>query len=142
MKTAYTGGCQCGNVRYEVFENDKPRQIFVCHCAECQRQSGSAFGMVMVIDESDLKITKGKLRTFSRKADSGREVLGAFCPECGTRIFHKLESRPGAVSLKPGTLDDTSFLEPQAHLWIKSKQKWVNIPEGVTAHEKQPSRLE
>jgi hypothetical protein len=136
MATSYKGGCQCGAVRYEVV--GAPRQVIVCHCSECQRQSGSAFGMTMVIDEGALRLTQGELKTFARKADSGREVLGAFCPQCGTRIYHKLEWRPGALSLKPGTLDDTSWLKPQVHIWTDSKQRWLDIPAGVPVHEKGP----
>ncbi len=42
MATKFTGGCQCGNIRYEVVGT--PKQLVVCHCTDCQRQSGSAFG--------------------------------------------------------------------------------------------------
>ena len=50
-----TGGCQCGAIRYEVI--GEPRQVVVCHCTDCQRQSGSAFGMTMVVDEVDFRVT-------------------------------------------------------------------------------------
>ena len=40
---------------------------------------------------------------------------------------------------KPGTLDDTSMLKPDIHIWTGSKQPWITIPEDVEAHEKQPS---
>jgi hypothetical protein len=38
-----TGGCQCGAVQHESFS--EPLALFVCHCAECRKQSASAFGM-------------------------------------------------------------------------------------------------
>jgi hypothetical protein len=40
--------------------------------------------------------------------------------------------------VRPGTLDDTSWLRPQAHLWTRSAQPWVAIPEGVPRYETQP----
>ena len=66
-------------------------------------------------------------------------TTGGFCPDCGTRVYHKPEYRKGSVSVKPGTLDDTSGLTPDIHIWTASKQPWVTIPEGVETHEKSPS---
>ncbi len=137
MATKFTGGCQCGNIRYEVV--GIPKQLVVCHCTDCQRQSGSAFGMTLVVNEADFRLTQGEPKTFASKSHTGRAKLGAFCPECGTRIYHKPEWRKGTVSVKPGTLDDTRWLKPDMHLWTSSKQTWVTIPEGVKAYEKQPS---
>jgi hypothetical protein len=59
-----------------------------------------------------------------------------FCPECGVRIYHALKSVPDLVSLKPGTLDDTSWLRPSIFIWTKSAQGWVTIPEGAKAYER------
>ncbi len=131
------GGCQCGAIRYEVV--GAPVRLVVCHCIDCQRQSSSAFGMTMVVHEEDFRLKKGEPKTYASKSDAGRAKLGAFCPECGTRIYHQTEWRKGRVSVKPGTLDDTSWLNLDMHLWTRSKQSWVIIPEGVEAYEKQPS---
>ena len=57
----------------------------------------------------------------------------------GTRIYHKPEWRKGTVSVKPGTLDDTRSLKPDLHLWTRSREPWITIPEGVESHETQPS---
>ncbi len=118
-----TGGCQCGTIRYEV--DGEPRQVVACHCTDCQRQSGSAFGMTMVVDEAAFRVTEGESKTFASTSATGRAKLGAFCPDCGTRIYHKPEWRRGTISVKPGTLDDTSWLRPQVHLWTSRKQGWV-----------------
>lgn len=106
---------------------------------DCQRQSGSAFGMTLLIDEADFRLIEGDLKTYASTSEAGRAKLGAFCPDCGTRIYHKPAWRKGTVSVKPGTLDDTRALKPDMHLWTSSKQPWVTIPDGVEAHEKQPS---
>ncbi len=137
MATKYTGGCQCGEVRYEVV--GPPQKLVVCHCTDCQRQSGSAFGMTLVVNEADFRLTQGEVKTFASKAATGRAKLGAFCSRCGTRIYHKPEWRPGTVSVKPGTLDDTGGLRPDMHIWTRSRQPWVTIPEGVETHETNPS---
>ena len=95
--------------------------------------------MTMVIDEEDFRLKIGELKTYVSKSDAGRAKLGAFCPECGTRIYHKSEWRKGTVSVKPGTLDDTSWLKPQMHLWTCHKQPWVIIPDDVESYDTQPS---
>lgn len=94
--------------------------------------------MTMVVAEADFRITRGAVKTFASVAESGRGKLGAFCPDCGTRIYHTAEMRPGTVSVKPGTLDDTSWLKPEMHVWTRRRQPWVTIPAGVEVCETQP----
>jgi hypothetical protein len=95
--------------------------------------------MALVVNEADFRLTQGELKLFASKSAAGRAKLGAFCPRCGTRIYHKPEWRPGMVSVKPGTLEDTSWLKPDMHIWTRSKQPWVTIPKGVETHETNPS---
>jgi hypothetical protein len=54
MTAPYTGGCQCGSVRYVV--TTEPIRLSACHCKECQRQSGSAFGMSMPVKKDSLTV--------------------------------------------------------------------------------------
>ncbi|MGV8997827.1 MAG: GFA family protein [Parvibaculaceae bacterium] len=128
MPYPYTGGCQCGAVRYTL--NAEPERIVACHCSECQKQSGSAFGLSMLVKRDDLVVT-GPLKTFIRTADSGNANTGVFCPDCGNRIYNVPAYRPDHVVLKPGTLDDTSWVRPQTFIWMDSAQGWVPVPEGV-----------
>jgi hypothetical protein len=119
------GGCQCGAVRYRI--EGSPLALAVCHCRECQRQSGSAFGMSLAVPSAAFRLLSGALKTFRVTCDSGRVKTCAFCPECGTRIHHQVLA--AVLSLKPGTLDDTAWLEPAEHFWTKRKQPWVAIPD-------------
>jgi hypothetical protein len=114
----------------------EPIRLVACHCTECQRQSGSAFGMSMPVKKDSLTVT-GLTKQFTRIADSGGEVTGVFCPDCGVRIYHVLKSAPDVLSLKPGTLDDTGWLRPSIFIWMKSAQGWVAVPDGVKALEGQ-----
>jgi hypothetical protein len=134
MTAPYTGRCQCGSVRYVV--TTEPIRLLACHCKECQRQSGSAFGMSMPVKKDNMTVT-GLTKQFRRMADNGNEVTGVFCPECGVRIYHALQSAPDVLALKPGTLDDTSWLRPGSFIWMKSAQGWVLVPDGVKALEGQ-----
>jgi hypothetical protein len=124
------GGCQCGAVRYRV--GVEPLHLAICHCTECQRQSGSAFGMSLFVPAEAFRLISGTLNSFTVKCDSGRTKTCTFCAACGTRIHH--QTVPTALSLKAGTLDDTSSLVPKAHYWTKRKQPWVVIPDGVKTY--------
>jgi len=126
MTGSKSGGCQCGHVRYEICR--EPLGLAVCHCKECQRQSGSAFGMSLAVPDGAFELRSGVLKRFYIKCDSGRIKTCAFCPECGTRIYHQTVN---GMSVKAGTLDDTSWLKPDAHYWTMRKQPWVAIADGV-----------
>jgi hypothetical protein len=127
MQPPYEGGCDCGSVRYVV--SCEPIVVFACHCTICQTQSGSAFGMGMRIPADGFRLTKGSLKTFERVADSGQVFINSFCADCGTRIHNQPSKFPGVLSLKPGTLDDTSWVVPSMHVFMRSAQKWVSLPE-------------
>jgi hypothetical protein len=130
MSAPYAGGCQCGAVRYVL--TTEPIRTVACHCKECQRQSGSAFGMSMIVPEKSLTVT-GPVKHFTRIAASGNQNTGVFCPECGVRIYQIPHFISDALVLKPGTLDDTSWVRPTHFVWMKSRQGWVPVPEGVQA---------
>ncbi len=122
-----TGGCQCGAIRYRVA--GEPKMLYVCHCTDCQKQSASAFGMSLRIDPAELEFTAGRerLQTWSTRGDDGNVKRCAFCPDCGTRIFHGDEDPAATISIKAGSLDDTRELVPVAHIWLGSAQPWVEI---------------
>ena|ERR1700733_6911141 len=126
MTEPKSGGCQCGHIGYELLREEIG--ISVCHCRECQRQSGSAFGMSLAIRRGAFQLRSGVLKTFDVMCDSGRTKTCAFCPECGTRIYHQTAN---GMSIKAGTLDDTSELKPDSHYWTARKQSWVIVPDDV-----------
>lgn len=134
MTEILTGGCQCGGVRYEVTA-DKPYRTHVCHCSDCRKQSGSAFSITWIVPEDSFRLTQGELKVFASEAQSGRAKKGAFCPDCGNRIYNAIELRPGLLSIKPGTLDDARGLAPTRHVWVRSKLPWVEIPAGAEVFE-------
>ena len=136
MNALYTGGCQCGRIRYEI--NAKPLTIYLCHCSECQKQSSSAFGMSMPVPREAVAIIQGQPKQWTRTSSHGREVTCLFCEDCGTRLFHNPARNPKITNVKPGTLDDTSWLQPVGNLWTKSAQGWVHISEHMLNYEGQP----
>lgn len=136
MANPYHGGCECGAVRYVV--RGEPIVVYACHCTICQSQSGSAFGMAIRFHADDFSLTSGELQTFTRPGASGQVFTNAFCPECGTRIHHQPSAAVGHISLKPGTLDDTSWLRPTHHVFARSAQPWFVFPDDAQVFEASP----
>lgn len=137
MGFPYRGGCQCGQIRYEI--QAEPLTLYACHCTECQRQSASAFGMSMPVPRDAVIMLKGEPRQWSRSSASGREVICFFCGECGTRLFHQPTRNPHITNVKPGTLDDTSWLRPVGNLWTDSAQPWITCSEEMLNYPGQPT---
>lgn len=130
---AMTGGCLCGKVRYTV---DAAALFQVaCHCTNCQKQSGSAFSVNLGVRKAALALT-GTLKTFTDHGDSGNPVLRRFCPKCGSPILSEIAADAGIAILKAGTLDDTSAVKPQRHIFCVSRQGWVALPGDVPAHDR------
>jgi hypothetical protein len=123
------GGCQCGAIRYRL--TGEPVFLTLCHCRECKRQSGSAFGMSLRMRWADVEVTGAKPKTWTRSSDNGNPVACSFCETCGTRLWHE-PAVPGFVHIKPGTLDDFSTLAPKYESWTASKAKWLHF-EGIEA---------
>ena len=140
MKLPLTGTCQCGEVRYVV--TSEPIATVACHCRDCQKLSASAFSLTMVIPRDAFKLESGELAVFERPADMGGTARCYFCPACGNRVYHENPRLPGFLRLKPGGLDDTSCIVPEAHVWTSRAQPWFRFPEGVPVFETQPDLKE
>lgn len=140
MSAPYTGGCQCGAVRYEI--TGEPLTVYRCYCTDCQKQSGSAHGMSMLVPVEFFKLTKGALKSFEKIAESGRPASCYFCADCGSRIYNARTSAPAWVVVKPGTLDDVSWVRPVGSMWTRSAPPFATFPEGELGFETQPERME
>jgi len=131
-----TGGCQCGQVRYEIL--GRAGTIYVCHCRECRRQSASAFGISVTVRSADLRLVQGTPRRWSRPADSGRTVDCHFCPDCGSRLWHGDLAAEAEVSVKGGSLDQPVNLENAVHIWTIRKLPGVVIPATARTYAQEP----
>lgn len=94
--------------------------------------------MAMMVPEGAFALLQGELKIWRRSSDSGRQVETAFCPECGTRITGRSELYKGFVNVRPGTLDDRSWLQPIDSYWMCEKQPWVALPAQLREHQTQP----
>jgi hypothetical protein len=131
-----TGGCQCGEVRYE--SADGPFELYVCHCRECRKQSASAFGISFIVSVAGFRVTRGAAKFWTRPTDSGGRVKCAFCPNCGSRLWHEAEGGSETVSIKGGSLDDPPDVSSAIHIWTSRKLPGVAIPDGARRFPEEP----
>ncbi len=136
---AKKGGCHCGAIRYEF--SGEPITCYACHCTNCQTQAGSAFSLTMIVSEESLVLIQGEPATYRRAREAGH-VEQRFCGQCGTRLWGTGSRIPDLAFLKPGTLDDTSWVEPVAHFWTRSAQPWVKLGSETAIYETQPEDLQ
>lgn len=119
------GHCLCGSITYTC-SAEAPVMTAVCHCADCQRSSGSAFSVVVVVPLESLQISGDTLKTYDTMGeDRGELAHRSFCGHCGSPIMSTLDDMPGVAILKAGTLDDASWLQPGLEVWTSSAQPWA-----------------
>jgi hypothetical protein len=131
------GGCPCEGVRFKV--TAMPLLVYACHCAECQRWSGSAFSMSMPVASDSFALTRGQPKPWRRVGASGVESTYWFCGDCGGRAYGQRSARPDIIAVRAGTLDDTSWLRPAAHVYMRSAQPWEQLGGGAECFEIMPA---
>jgi hypothetical protein len=95
--------------------------------------------MSLLLLQRDFQVLSGQAHRFTKTfSDDGRSKHALGCPDCFTRVWTEFSAFPQVMNVKPGTLDDTRGLTPVAHIWLRSAQPWVNIPEGAMRFEGQP----
>jgi hypothetical protein len=136
MTRVFTGGCLCGQVRFEF--NAEPIAMRLCWCRDCQYFAAGNATVNVVFPSESLKMLQGELRDYQSTADSGNRMHRRFCPACGTPVFSGAESRPHLVIVRNGALDDVELLEPSATIWTESAPAWACIDESLAMHPRQP----
>ena len=127
-----TGGCSCGAVRYRLTSD--PLFVHCCHCLNCQRQTGSAFVINVLIEADRVEVTSGDPQPVDVPRDDGSAQRIQRCPSCRVAVFSDY-GWPELLFVRAGTLDEPSAVEPDVHIYTKSKLPWVALPDSVPAFE-------
>jgi hypothetical protein len=125
------GGCACGEVRYRL--TSEPLFVHCCHCLNCQRQTGSAFVINVLIEADRIQLLQGEPVAVDVARDRGKQRIWR-CPTCQTAIYSKYTS-PKVRFVRAGTLDDPSSVEPDVHIFTRSKLPWVRLPDTTPAFD-------
>jgi hypothetical protein len=129
------GSCRCGKVSYQ--SGADPVFTGVCHCKNCQKETGSAFAAVIAVPSSSLSMT-GAVTRFVGKGDSGQPTHRTFCPVCGSTVTMQADVMAGITMLAVGTLDDVSGVKPAMQIYCDSAQPWVALGGEMQSFPKMP----
>jgi len=127
------GGCGCGAVRYRL--GSVPMFVHCCHCRDCQRQTGSAFVLNALIEADRMDVLSGQTTASEMPTDSGLPHNIYRCSACGTAVWSEYGGSSSLRFVRVGTLDDPAAAQPDVHIFIRSKQPWVTLPENVPAFD-------
>lgn len=117
-----TARCCCGALQVEA-EGD-PVAVVACHCRECQRRTGSVFGVGAYYDKEKIRAS-GPERVYVRGGQEGRKLRMHFCPTCGTTVYWDADLRPNMIGVAVGAFGDTEFPAPNRSIWERSRHGWV-----------------
>lgn len=131
-----TGRCQCGGVAYSCAA--EPIELYVCHCTNCRAQSSSAFGISFIVPGSSFRVTAGAPSFYEWHTDCGGRSKGAFCPSCGSRLWHQDSGNAEFFSVKGGSLDEPPDISTAFHIWVSSKLPGVLIPSDAKQFLQEP----
>ena len=81
MKQTYTGGCQCGKVRYEV-ALDLSAPVIACNCSRC----GKLGSLLAFAPASDFKLLSGEGAMTDFQFNK-HVIHHLFCSTCGIQSF-------------------------------------------------------
>lgn len=126
------GGCDCHAVRYRL--ESAPLVVHCCHCRWCQRESGASFALNAMIESDRVTSLGVEPDIVDTPSESGTGQRIARCPSCKVAVWSYYSgSGPVVTFVRVGTLDNPGLLPPDIHIFIASKQPWVQLPADTPA---------
>lgn len=119
-----TGGCLCGEVRFEA--TGQPYRVGICHCLDCRKHHGALFHASAIFPQEAVALT-GETKVYS-----GRH----FCPSCGSTVYGRSEDE---IELNLGSMDAPDQFTPTYELWTVRRESW--LPPFPTASRYERDRL-
>lgn len=131
-----TGGCYCGDIRYEA-DGDALMKV-ACHCRECQHISGGGANYIAGLAEDGFRYTKGTPAQFTR-TDIDGAVTRDFCGRCGSPLLSRVPQNPGALFVKVGSMDrPENFGRPDVAIHMDDKYAFHDVGDDVPQFPKLP----
>jgi hypothetical protein len=124
-RPTYSGGCQCGAVRFRI--EGALGDASVCHCRMCQKASGNFYAALVSVHGAKLDWTRGEPKTF-RSSNHGRR---GFCGDCGTPLTYEA---PDGVALAIGAFDQPAEIAPQVQWGTEAKLPYVDGIPALPGH--------
>ena len=121
--------CACGQAAIEV--NAQPTMHGVCHCTNCKRRTGSAFGISAYFDRSAVVEQRGATSIYAfHHAAQNHDQERHFCPRCGTTLFWYVSALPEKIGIAGGCFAGEGLAQPDYSVADRNREPWVSLPEG------------
>jgi len=120
--------CSCGQLSVSVTE--EPIRVSICHCLECQRRTGSAFGVQARFRTEAVEV-KGRSQEYVRVGDEGNRIAFHFCPRCGSTVYWRFNGHEEFVALAVGAFAEPGFPAPTVSVYDNRKHAWVGMPKDI-----------
>ena len=136
MTQTWTGGCQCGAIRYRF--TARPGGAHLCHCRMCQKAFGGFYAPLVGGPRDTFEITRGTLATFMSSDIAER----GFCARCGTPLTFGYVGEGHGIAVSIGSLDDPQAFPPVDQHGVEARLSWVNglghLPDRRTTEAESP----
>ena len=117
--------CCCGSLRAQT--RGEPAAVGACFCEECQRRTGSIFGVSSYWRREMVELS-GAAERYVRDAQEGYKVALYFCPKCGSTVYWEGDRGPGWLGIAAGAFFDPDFPAPTISVWERSRPGWISLP--------------
>jgi hypothetical protein len=124
--------CSCGQLK--VTCEGEPQRLSICHCLECQRRTGSAFGIQARFRTEDVRI-EGQSSEWKRVGDEGGRITFHFCPTCGSTVYYTATYAPESTAVAVGAFADRNFPGPTVEVYEERRHLWLEKPKGILRNE-------
>jgi hypothetical protein len=113
----YSGGCQCGAVRFRV--TGALGDASICHCRMCQKAAGNFYLPLVSVTHAKLDWTRGAPKRFASSSAAKR----GFCADCGTPLTFEA---PDGIALAIGAFDEPEAIAPRVQWGTEAKLPYVD----------------
>lgn len=108
----------------------------VCHCANCRRRTGSAFGISAYFPRSAEINRTGEFSVYAyHHKEHNQEQERHFCRNCGTTLFWHVSTLPTLIGIAGGCFTDPALGEPGKSFCDSQKLPWVSLPSSWPCSE-------
>jgi hypothetical protein len=122
-----TATCACGNATITV--RGKPGIYGVCHCTNCRRRTGSAFGVSSYFPRENVVSKTGEMREYAfHFAERNHDQVRSFCVRCGTTLFWTISTLPEQIGIAGGCFESGALGEPSYSVTHGKKHEWIELP--------------
>lgn len=138
MNEAFTGGCACGAIRYEI--PSEPISELHCQCRDCQRMSGTGHGSYLTFMQRAGVKHWGEAKHWDIVGDSGGVKTRAFCPDCGSPVYLTFAGAPDFIAVHAASLDDPGRFKPQKVMYNSRRHAWDTLDPALAKFDRMPPR--